>query len=130
MAKWDFRAQKIKLKGLKRKLPRAIAVLAKSHYKNSFRRQGFTNKSLKAWAKRSPDKDPGRAVLVKTGRLRDSIDIRRDKFNDIRVGTDNPYATYHNKGQGQKKRQFIGESAVLTTKVVRLINAQIKKVFA
>jgi phage gpG-like protein len=133
--RWNFKEEKTKLKKLKKKLPRAIAVIAKNHYVKSFKEGGFTDKSFKKWAVRKGNTDPGRATLIgdgkkqQAGTLRDSIEIRRDTFKDIRVGTNNPYAKYHNKGQGHKKRQFIGESRVVTNKVIKLINAQLRKIF-
>jgi phage gpG-like protein len=133
--RWNFKGEKAKLKKLKKKLPRAMAVLAKNHFVRSFKDGGFTDKSLKTWTKRKGNTDPGRATLIgdgkkqQAGTLRDSINIRRAVFKDIRVGTNNPYAKYHNRGIGQKKRLFIGESGVLTNKVIKLINAQLRKIF-
>lgn len=52
------------------------------------------------WAKRKNDKkkDKGRAILVKSGRLRNSIHIISATPQRIEVGTSVPYAQAHNDG--------------------------------
>lgn len=65
------------------KAPRALGSIAVSFLKQSFRNQGFTDAGLKPWAKRKNDKDPGRAILVKSGRLRNSIHVIKADTNEI-----------------------------------------------
>lgn len=81
--------------------PGIIGVEAVNHYTASFRRQGFTDASLVPWQPRKGNKDPGRAILVKTGKLRRAIRILRQTDTQLVVGvnpTEVPYAGGHNSG--------------------------------
>lgn len=129
---WNLHKVNSRLRRLKKSMPRAISVIMRNHYKGSFRAQGFTDSTLSPWAKRSPDRSPGRAILVKTGRLRDSIKIKMAIFRRIAVGsTGVDYAKYHNRGIGkQPLRKFVGPSAKVTGLVRRLIHKQTVKAFA
>ena len=80
------------------KAPRALGSIAVSFFKQSFRNQGFTNDTLEPWKPRSGNKDNGRAILVKSGRLRNSIRIVKADTSVIIIGTDVPYAKIHNRG--------------------------------
>ena len=68
------------------------------HTAFAFRDQGFTDETLTPWEPRNPDHDPGRAVLIKTGRLRRSIRVISQTNDTITIGTDVPYAQAHNEG--------------------------------
>jgi phage gpG-like protein len=82
------------------------------HY---FKIEVFDSKSFNGvpW---TPNKKQGTGYqqLVKTGRMRNSIRILRRTNNSIDVGTNVPYAKYHNEGTSKlPKRQFIGETKKL-----------------
>lgn len=84
------------------KLVEASLTLAKNHFTNSFREQGFTDESKEAWKPRKRA-DRGRSkgersILVKSGRLRRSL--RTKKINSLagKIYTDVPYAKVHNEG--------------------------------
>lgn len=62
---------------------------------DNFATQSFDKKP---WAKRKRDKEPGRAILVKSGRLRRSPRIIASSPTSVTVGTDVPYARIHNDG--------------------------------
>jgi phage gpG-like protein len=172
---------------------------AKNHFVNSFRLQGFEDKTVEKWKPRKKKEakgrgskksaaeagtvrsvKAGRAILVKSGDLRRSI--RRESINKaslkVVIGTDVPYAKIHNEGfrgteyvkphrrfvdQGDKmgtgvfsvktrkekmatvkikqdvkgysrkmnmpKRQFIGGSYVLNTKVKKTITKSLDRLF-
>jgi len=87
-----------------------------NHFRKSFRDGGFTDKNLDAWAQRkAKDKGKQRAILVKSGNLRNSITTKRYGLNKRGVGSySTQYATYHNQGTNSiPKRQFIGKSEVV-----------------
>lgn len=67
-------------------------------FDDSFKNQGFTDAAFKAWPKRKNDKEPGRAILVKTTFLRKSLGILDEDENSITFGTHVPYAAVHNNG--------------------------------
>jgi phage gpG-like protein len=80
---------------LKKTLPKVIGDEAVNHFQSNFPEQGFDGQK---WPKRKRDKTPGRAVLIKSGRLRRSIRLRKANFTTIKIATDVPYAKIHNEG--------------------------------
>jgi phage gpG-like protein len=112
---------------------------AVSHYKKSFRDEGFTDRNLKKWKEvkrrinpRNPDAAAAtRPILTGSGELGDSIKWGRGSGRKVIVRSDKVYAKVHNeglragRGKGFKmpKRQFVGKSAEL----VRKINAKVVK---
>lgn len=85
---------------VRNQLPGVIGTVAVNFFKDSFRRQGFRDRQLKRWEKRKNDKkqDKGRAILIKSGRYRNSIHIISATPQRIEVGTSVPYAEAHNEG--------------------------------
>lgn len=63
----------------------------------NFEKQGFLDSSLQPWQERSID-DPGRAVLTKSGSLRDSVKLISSSTKRIIIGSDSKYAKIHNEG--------------------------------
>lgn len=117
---------------MKRTLPTAIGGIMKAHFENSFKKQGFTDQSFDPWkARKRPEKGKRRAILVKSGDLRDSISVRSATFNRIVVGSYGlDYSRRHNRGlRGMPKRQFIGPSKVMNRKIAKLINLELRKTF-
>lgn len=131
-----FKRKIAKFKASKKKLPVAVGALAKSHFLKSFRDEGFTDQTLSPWAART-SKNKGdrrnrakRGLLVNRGHLRRSIRVVRSTWSRIEVGsTGIKYARFHNRGEGQPKRQFVGESAVLTRKIRNRIRRDTKNIF-
>lgn len=65
----------------------------------SFTRQGWLGNTFEAWPRRKVEqKGKGRAILVKSGRLRRSIRVLRYTSDYVIIGTDVPYARVHNEG--------------------------------
>lgn len=85
----------------KKTLPRILGNIAENHFKEGFRKGGgMTNESRGGWKKRKQPA-PGRALLVKSGKLRRDVRLRRATFNRIVVGTSSmtgDYANIHNEG--------------------------------
>lgn len=136
---FNFKNKIKEIQNLKQHLPAQIGNIAKRHFVDSFRNQGFTDTTLDPWqVRKTKDKsdrnrrnaDKPRAILVKTGHLRNSIRVRVATFNLIEIGAYGvPYASFHNKGEGKlPKRQFIGRSRSLDMKIQRKINQEIKKI--
>jgi phage gpG-like protein len=96
---------------------------------NHFKVDVFNAESFDGAHWKPRQKDDGRRLLVKTGRLRSSIRVMKRTRNSITVGTDVPYAEFHNKGTDRlPKRQFIGESKVLKRKFDGYISDYLKRV--
>lgn len=133
---FNFKKKIARFKANKKKLPLAIGALAKSHYLKSFRDEGFTDQTLSPWAgrKRGNRSDRNnkarRGLLVDKGHLRRSIRVVRANWNRVEVGsTGIKYARFHNRGEGQPQRQFVGRSAVLNTKIGKRIRRDTKNIF-
>lgn len=124
---------------LKRELPLIVANKAKNHFIDGFRRGGGkTDKSRAGWqARKRADKQKGsRAILVKSGTLRNDLDIRKTTFSEIVLGTqDTVYASVHNNGERagrgagfqMPQREFLGDSRALDAKIVTLIKKKMKQ---
>jgi phage gpG-like protein len=59
-------------------------------------------------AKEREEKGRGGGTLFDTGRLYQSIQLFAGGGNTRSIGTDVPYAKFHNNGQGQEQREFLG----------------------
>ena len=98
---YNFNDVALKFHRVRQQLPGVLGTVAVNYFKDSFRRQGWRNRSLKAWDKRANEKNKknkGRSILVSSGRLRNSIHIIQATPQLIAVGTSVPYAAAHNEG--------------------------------
>ena len=86
---------------LKKELPIILANNTRNHFRRSFERGGKqTDASRGGWKGRAKE-DSGRAILVKSGTLRRDINILKESFSNIVIGTSNVTAAYagiHNDG--------------------------------
>lgn len=98
---------KINLKPLKKQvkrtidqLPKKLGATAVRYVSDNFRKQGFDNKGITRWDRRAGRKRAGRAILIKSGRLRRDIRVRRITKKYVVVGTSGnvKYAAIHNTG--------------------------------
>ncbi len=118
------------IRNLKKVIPEGSATIAVNWFKDSFRKQGFTDKGFRRWKKRKPGapRDRGRAILTDTGRLRRSIRKERVTYRRTIISTRVPYAIYHNEGIApQPQRQFMGNSEQLRRKTLKFIYKSIDK---
>lgn len=92
----DFRREQMRLQDAFKKLPRWVGNAALNFYKDSWRRQGYIDRSFTRWKKRSAN-EKGRAILVKSGKLRRSLRLNVNG-QTIEIYTDMPYAEAHNEG--------------------------------
>ncbi len=129
-------------------LPRILGNMAKNHFLENFRKKGFVDQRLKRWPKRFKRLRKGRvsrtqketATLIKKGRLRRSIRVRKANFRIIRIATAGVrYAAIHNFGLKGKafgkhefdmpERKYIGDSRKLEKKLEKRVFREIDKVF-
>lgn len=124
-------------KGGRTAMERSLILIgneAKNFFVNSFRLQGFEDKSVEKWKPRKTQtkRNIGRAILVQSGDLRRSI-IRQpvNKANlSVKISTDLVYAKVHNEGIGNMpKRQFIGNSYKLNENCKKIVVSQLDKIF-
>jgi phage gpG-like protein len=64
----------------------------------NFEKQGFTDTSFTPWQQRKNNDDAGRAILVKSAALRDSISITEANDKRIVATATAKYAAIHNEG--------------------------------
>lgn len=83
-------------------LPNEVAALAVKFSKERFRDQAWYDNNKKAWKARKQRRQGGKrksqTLLVNTGRLKRSIRKIKADQNEVRIGTDVPYAEIHNNG--------------------------------
>lgn len=123
----------------KRKIPLRIANTVQNHFLKGFDRGGgSTNTSVGGWKARKTSRSSrerkrsvGRALLVRSGKLRSDIRKKKISFRNITVGTNSiPYAGFLNDGTPRMvQREFIGESRVLDKKVEKILNQELDKLF-
>lgn len=106
-----------------------VADEAKAHFDNSFAKEGFTDSRFIKWPKRSPDRRPKDPTLYETGKLSKSTRVRI-LARGVAVINGVKYGGYHNYGNGQKVRKFIGNSVQLNRRIIKIIKAQIWKAFS
>jgi phage gpG-like protein len=108
-----------------------VARTAENQFKDNFRLQGFIDEHLEKWEPRENNSDPGRAILVKSGRLKRSIRaIPGSNFQKVDIVSDVDYAVKHNEGIGVRKRKFIGKSATLNLKIKIIIRKAVSRLFS
>ena len=97
-------------------LPDSIAIVAVNFSKDRFRAQNWVDHTTHPWKPRNPRpawgkkrERPGRAILVKSGRLMRSIRVVSVSANQVVIGSDVPYARIHNEGFRGKAEQNVRE---------------------
>jgi len=118
MSKFKFAEKAQKFRSKKQVLLERMANNAVYEFKVvAFDRRGLDGNR---WV---PNKeDSGHQQLVNTGRMRQSIKILRRTSDSRFVGSDVPYAEYHNQGAKHlPQRKFIGNSKELEEKNRKLV---------
>mgnify|MGYP000660444974 CR=1 FL=1 len=87
--------------------PRIVGVEAKKHIASNFKQQGFVDLPFKKWQERKQKERSRRAVLTRTGRLKNSIDYRTYTGRVRVFSADVPYAEAHNNGAEIKGTQRV-----------------------
>lgn len=117
---------------LKKTLMRSIANESLNFFKiKNFDTESFQDLPMsKKWAQRKSKKDDeGRRLLVKTGRGRQSINIKILNPDRAVIVADAPYMKYHNEGtKTLPQRKFMGRSNKLDREVMDIINKEIRQV--
>ncbi len=128
MSKFQFLRKAAKFKAQVPTMLDRMANNAVNHFKvTNFDAKGFVDMTVKSWA---PIKNnDGRQPLVKTGRMRDSITVLGRSLYSRVVGSNVPYAPYHNAGTDRlPQRKFIGNSKQLEKKNGLVIIGTLKRI--
>lgn len=88
---------------IQKELPVIIGREAVNFFKDRFRFGGWIDTGFEKWKPRNPNapRNNGRALLIDTGRLRNSIRVIEQGANYVVIGTDVPYAEAHNEGTNE-----------------------------
>jgi phage gpG-like protein len=104
-----FKKAEAQFRKLVNDLPMIVSSVAENEFKGNFRKQGYQeNSGVIAWPKRKNDKAQGRALLIKSGRLRRGFK-KRPTADTAVVINDVPYAKPLN--EGSKKRVNVKAAA-------------------
>jgi len=128
MSKFQFLRKAAKFKSQVPQLLDRMANNAVYQFKViNFDASGFVDSSIKKW---TPNKvNTGHQQLVNTGRMRESIRVLGKTSNSRLVGSDVPYAGYHNDGATRlPQRKFVGNSRQLEMKNGKLLMQVIKSI--
>ncbi|MEK0370402.1 MAG: hypothetical protein QQN55_04505 [Nitrosopumilus sp.] len=136
---FGFKRIKNEYKLVKANVPLKLANEVQNHFLSGFRKGGGqTDASIGGWKKRQTSRSArerkrsvGRALLVRSGKLRADIKKRKISFSKVIVGTRSiPYAGYINEGTSRMpQREFIGDSRILEKKIENKINREVRKIF-
>lgn len=109
MTKFGFSRRAKIIRRSRRQVLRELANNSLNFFKvDVFEAQGFIDRGIQRWKPRKNNRDPGRKLNVKTGRLRNSGQITSISIYRARIAFTAPYADFVNA-----ERQFIGDSAEL-----------------
>ncbi|MEM6734488.1 MAG: hypothetical protein AAF620_00320 [Bacteroidota bacterium] len=112
-----------------RKMYPALGKIAKKHFDDSFKQEGFTDVHFEKWATRVGNRRPKDRILYETGKLSRSNEWRIIS-GGIQVYNDTPYGYYHNKGINQVQRKYMGNSYELNRKSAEVIRSVVLKSFS
>ena len=107
-------------------ISKEIALIAVRHFKAGFRNGGGQTDAGK-WAKRKNNKDPERAILVKTGSLRNSVKTYKITSDQVVISSNLDYSDNINFGtNNMEAREFLGKSTALDRKIETVIEKILK----
>lgn len=142
---WKLEQMETNMKVFYKGLSHELGNESRNHFVDSWRNQGFTDRSLRKWKevkrriqgtkeyKYPKKKGIGRrtrAILVKSGNLRRSVRILEYAKKYVVLGSDLAYAGVHNAGSDtMPKRQFVGRSHALESRMQKIITNRVNKMF-
>jgi len=124
----DWKSIQSQFDRLKMLMPAKMGTTCVKFFKDRFSAQAWTDESASPWAARKPGskRNKGRAILINSGRLRNSIHILYTTADSSTVGTEVPYAEIHNEGfngveqvSGFTRKKF-KKSTVFSTEVFNI----------
>lgn len=83
-----------------RSFPVVAGSIAVNFFQDSFNKQAWIDTSKDKWKPRKDTgkRNKGRAILVKSGRLKRATRVKHASWNNVLVVNDTPYAAAHNDG--------------------------------
>ena len=113
---------------LKPELPKQVAQHILLFFRANYNREGWNDKGFIPWKKRKYTAN--RKLLVKSGNMRDAMEVSSQTFSKIVIKNDTPYFEYQNDGTSNlPARPMIYDSATLDKEIEKIIEANIMKLF-
>ncbi len=129
MSKFNFAKKAAQIKAAFPKMLDQMANNAVIEFKvKSFDKESFDGQQ---WEPRKPNasRNEGRRLLVDTVRMRQSIRVLASSPSSRTIGSDVPYAVYHNSGTAKlPRRKFVGNNKKLERANKMLIFTTISKI--
>lgn len=143
--KFNFDEVKERVAKAKNALPIVIANDTKNFFVEQFNKKEWNGQ---AWAevqrripgtnaykypKKGAEARHGRAILVKSGKLRRDLvnSLEQANWDKIKFTVRNDYGVYHNEGDDHlPKRQFVGDTAELRRRQIAKIKSFFDKIWA
>lgn len=133
-----FKRVQAGIKQMEREIAATIVeVEAENFHEENFQKQGFTDVGFQPWAPRkNPDKNPlPRSLLVQTGVMKGHATKATNSGNKVIFKFPSDYMQVHNEGgragRGSgftmPKRQFIGKSKLLETRIEKKVIEYMKR---
>jgi phage gpG-like protein len=83
-------------RALLKRIPHDVGQMGLSHFKGSFRKQGFTDHSFMAWVQTKDDL--GHKILRDTNSLMNDVKVRKETMKRVEISATLPWASIHNNG--------------------------------
>jgi phage gpG-like protein len=150
-----LRREAAAIESFMRRAPRQVGEMAVREFVGNFKRQSFqneagveipwSNRKVRRYKRRSGKKatrlrltaagrdDRGRALLVKSGKLRRSIRVDNTDQDSATISSDSEYAQAHNEGHQYSnrtlpQRQFMGASKRLNDEVITYLKSGVDSI--
>jgi len=145
MDKFNFDKIGKNLERLKHELPKVLANDTKNYFVEEFNKQEWNGTAWEQvqrkipgtkaykYPKKGADARHGRAILVKTGKLRRDVvnSLERADWDMIRFKVKNDYGAYHNVGTDKiPQRQFMGDTPKLRQRQLDKIKSYMQRIWA
>ena len=143
--RFNFKKVVEKVEQMKRELPKVVANDTKNYFVEEFNRQSWNGSAwpqvqrkipgTKAYKypKKGADARHGRAILVKTGKLRRNVAgcLIVATWPTIKFEVKNDYGIYHNEGTDNiPQRQFMGDTLKLRQRQLDKIKSYMQRLWA
>jgi phage gpG-like protein len=117
-----------KLEAVYKRLPGLAGGMAVNFFRDRFKAANWVDRTREPWPARNDKskRNQGRALLIRTGRLRRSIRIVRSGTDYIVIGSDVPYAQAHNEGATINTTAQVKQHKRKTFKVVKVQSTSLK----
>lgn len=144
--KFNFRKVHAKVEQMKKELPKVLANDTKNYFVEEYNKQSWNGSAWKEverriagtsaykYPKKGADARHGRAILVKSGKLRRDVvnSLERADFNMIKFVVKNDYGIYHNEGSSKSnlpQRQFMGDNPTLRARQLNKIKSYLARIW-